>query len=243
VLLRSGVLGAARFAVTDRHGGASAAPYDTLNLAGHVGDSAAAVTENRARLAAALDLPAGRVAYLDQVHGRDVAVVGSPPADGAGAPIADAQVSELAGLGLAVLTADCVPVLLADPHGRLGVAHAGRRGVQAGVVGEAVAAMCRLGARAGELSAFVGPAICGGCYEVPEQMRAEVADALPDAWAVTRAGTPGLDLPAAVEGQLRGAGVGEVDRTDVCTAEAPGLYSHRRDTPTGRFACVVWTPA
>lgn len=241
MLLRSGVLGGARFAVTDRHGGASAAPYDTLNLAGHVGDSAASVADNRSRLAAALSLDPGRVAYVDQVHGRDVAVVEAAPGAGGSAPVADAQVSEVPGLGLAVLTADCVPVLLADPHGRLGVAHAGRRGVQAGVVGEAVAALCRLGAEAGELSALVGPAICGGCYEVPERMRAEVADRLPEAWAVTRAGTPGLDLPAAVEAQLRASGVGAVDRLDVCTAETPGLYSHRRDAGTGRFACVVWT--
>lgn len=239
MFLRSGVLGAARFAVTDRHGGASVAPYDHLDLAGHVGDDEASVAENRARLAGALGV-AG-VAYLDQVHGRDVVVVEAATPRDAPTPVADAQVTATPGVGLAVLTADCVPVLLADRTGRIGVAHAGRRGVQAGVVGAVVAAMRGLGSAADELSALVGPAICGACYEVPEVMRTAVAGPLPEAWAVTRAGTPSLDLPAAVEAQLRAAGVGAVERIDVCTAETPSLYSHRRDGRTGRMAGVVWT--
>ncbi len=243
MLLRSGVLAAARFAVTDRLGGASPAPYDALNLAGHVGDSPAAVAENRARLASALGLPPAQVAYMSQVHGAEVAVVEAPPADGAPAPVADAMVTDRPGLALAVLTADCVPVLLADGAGRVGVAHAGRRGVHRDVVGAVVAALCRLGAAPPDMCAVVGPAVCGACYEVPEDMRADVSARVPEAWAETRAGTPSLDLPAAVEAQLRRAGVGAVERVADCTAETPTLFSHRRERATGRFAGVVWATA
>jgi YfiH family protein len=243
VLLRSGVLAAARFAVTDRLGGVSAAPYDALNLADHVGDAPPAVAENRDRLAAALGLPSTQVVYMSQVHGADVAVVEASPGDGDAAPVADAMVTDRPGLALAVLTADCVPVLLADGGGRVGVAHAGRKGVARDVVGAVVAALGRLGAEPADLSALVGPAVCGACYEVPEAMRAEVGASVPAARAETRDGTPSLDLPAAVESQLRRCGVPTVGRVAACTAETPALFSYRRDRATGRFAGVLWGPA
>jgi hypothetical protein len=119
------------------------------------------------------------------------------------------------------------------------VAHAGRRGVQAGVVPAAVAATARLGAGAASLRAYVGPAVCGSCYEVPPEMQAELVAVEPTARATTRRGTAGLDLRAAVRAQLAACGVGEVEVDPACTAETPALFSHRRDRVTGRLAAVV----
>jgi hypothetical protein len=185
------------------------------------------------------------------VHGAEVAVVTGGPAAGhdrgavTTAPTADAQVTTVAGIALAVLTADCVPVLLASRRGPpvVGVAHAGRLGVQRGVVAAAVASLIERRVRPGDLSALVGPAVCAGCYEVPTTMRHEVALGVPVAAATSAVGTPSLDLPAAVVSQLREAGVDTVHREETCTAESERLYSHRRDGVTGRQAGVVWLPA
>ncbi|RIQ12927.1 peptidoglycan editing factor PgeF [Jiangella rhizosphaerae] len=228
--------GSVRFAFTDRHGGVSAAPYDELNLGGHVGDDPAAVRRNRELLAAAIGLAPGAVSYMNQVHGNAVAVVEGPWAGPA--PEVDALVTTQPGRALAVLVADCVPVLLADPDaGVIAVAHAGRPGLAAGVVPAAISAMRDLGAR--KLVARVGPAVCGRCYEVPEAMRAEVAAVVPEAWAVTRQGTPALDVPAGVVAQLRAAGT-TVETVATCTFEDPHSYSYRRDGVTGRFAGLAW---
>jgi copper oxidase (laccase) domain-containing protein len=136
-----------------------------------------------------------------------------------------------------------VPVLLAAPGPDgpvLGVAHAGRKGVRAGVVGATVEAMRDLGADPGAGQAHVGPAVCGRCYEVTADLQAEFAATVPDAVSTTRHGAPGLDLPRAVLGQLVAAGVRDVGHDEACTLETPALYSHRRDGVTGRFAGVVW---
>lgn len=240
VLSRHETLGAApakvHLAVTDRYGGVSAAPYDELNLGGHVGDAPAAVTENRARVAAAIGVPAANVLYMNQVHGRDVAVVGGPW-DGAAAEV-DALVTTEPGLALAVLVADCVPVLLADPaSGVIGAAHAGRPGLVAGIVPEVVAAMRDVGA--GAIEARVGPAVCGECYEVPAQMQADVLARVRQARATTRQGTPAVDVPGGVVAQLTAEGV-EVKRWRTCTLESGEYFSHRGRRPTGRFAGLVW---
>lgn len=238
---RTGSLGAATYAVTDRAGGASTGPYDSLNLGGHVGDDPEAVAVNRRRLAEELGLLPERMAYMSQVHGGDVAVLERPPVPGEPVPVADAMVTRVPGLALVVLTADCVPVLLADGSGVVGVAHAGRKGVEACVVTAVVDAMRRLGAEPPDVAAVVGPAVCGLCYEVPAQMRDAVSALVPAARATSRAGTPALDLPAGVAAQLDAAGVGSVERMADCTAETASLFSHRRDAVTGRFAGVVWT--
>ncbi|MGH8823198.1 MAG: peptidoglycan editing factor PgeF [Jiangellaceae bacterium] len=231
-------MGAARFALTDRFGGSSRGTYAELNLGGHVGDAAADVTENRGRLAAQIGLAADHVVYVNQVHGAGVAIVDGPWTGPV--PEVDAMVTRAVGTGLAVLVADCVPVLLADPGaGVVGVAHAGRRGMVAGVVQAVLAAMRELGAS--DVTARIGPSVCGGCYEVPEQMRAAVAGQEPASWATTRAGTPALDVAAGVAAQLLRAGV-EVRTLEGCTVEDPTLYSYRRDHTTGRFAGVAWLP-
>jgi YfiH family protein len=235
-----------RRVVTTRAGGRSAGPFARFNLSAGVGDDPVAVAANRRRLATELGLRG--VVFLQQVHGTQVAVVDTVPRAGEpDRPGYDAAVTALPGVGLAVLTADCVPVLLADPQaGVVGVAHAGRVGAAAGVVARTLEAMTALGARTGDCEALLGPAVCGACYEVPAAMRDEVEAALPGSATRTRRGTPGLDLRAGLSAQLAALGVGRVGTDPRCTVEDPELYSHRRATReaptgrTGRLAAVTW---
>jgi polyphenol oxidase len=213
----------------------SAGRYTGLNLGAHVGDAADAVAENRRRLTERLGRP---VVYMDQCHGAEVAVVSGVPDV---PPSGDALVTTSTAVALAVLVADCVPVLLADSEaGVVAAVHAGREGVRQGVLPAALSAMASLGARARHVTALLGPAVCGACYEVPEQMQADVARVAPSAAVRTRAGTPGLDLRAGVEEILRRAGIPEVVQDPRCTVEDPQLFSHRRDGITGRQAGIVW---
>ncbi|MCX6465424.1 MAG: peptidoglycan editing factor PgeF [Pseudonocardiales bacterium] len=233
-----------RRVVTTRAGGRSRGHHGTFNLSAGVGDDPAAVAANRARAARELGVP---IVYLQQVHGTRVEVVDAvPAADGPDRPAADAVVTALPGVGLAVLAADCVPVLLADrAAGVVGAAHAGRVGAAAGVLPAVVEAMTALGARPGGIEVLLGPAVCGRCYEVPAAMCAEVDAALPGSATRTRAGTPGLDLRAGLYHQLVDLGVGRVGADPRCTVEDRDLYSHRRATaagtaPTGRQAAITW---
>lgn len=233
--------GGAHFAFTDRWGGVSAVPYEELNLGGAVGDDPAAVGVNRERAARSLGLAPARVVWMNQVHGRDVAVVDGPWGDLSDIPAVDAVVTARRGLPLAVLTADCTPVLLADPAaGVVAAAHAGRPGLVAGVVPAAVEAMVALGAEPSRITAHTGPAVCGRCYEVPEQMRAEVAGVVPAAWSQTSWGTPAVDVTAGVHAQLAELGVGSRHSSPSCTLESGDHFSYRRDRTTGRLAGYVW---
>ncbi|PPS79060.1 peptidoglycan editing factor PgeF [Streptomyces sp. MH60] len=230
----------AHFGFTDRWGGVSAVPYEELNLGGAVGDDPAAVTANRELAAKSLDVDPARVVWMNQVHGADVAVVDAPWGDRP-VPRVDAVVTAERGLALAVLTADCVPVLLADPvAGVAAAAHAGRPGLVAGVVPAAVRAMTELGADPARIVARTGPAVCGRCYEVPEEMRAEVAAVEPAAYADTGWGTPALDVGAGVHAQLSRLGVRDRAQSPVCTRESADHFSYRRDRTTGRLAGYVW---
>ncbi|MFI7386895.1 peptidoglycan editing factor PgeF [Streptomyces sp. NPDC049813] len=231
----------AHFAFTDRWGGVSAAPYEELNLGGAVGDDRAAVLRNRELAAEALGLQASRTVWMNQVHGPDVAVVDGPWATDADIPAVDALVTTRRLLPLAVLTADCTPVLLADPvAGVVAAAHAGRPGMVAGVVPAVVEAMVGLGADPARMVARTGPAVCGRCYEVPERMRAEVAAVEPAAYAETSWGTPAVDVSAGVHAQLERLGVRDRQRSPVCTRESHDHFSYRRDRTTGRLAGYVW---
>ncbi|WP_162467826.1 MULTISPECIES: peptidoglycan editing factor PgeF [Streptomyces] len=230
----------AHFAFTDRWGGVSAVPYEELNLGGAVGDDPEAVRTNRARVAERLGLDPALVVWMNQVHGADVAVVDGPW-DTVGIPSVDAVVTTRRGLALAVLTADCTPVLLADPAaGVAAAAHAGRPGMVAGVVPAVVKAMIELGADPSRISARTGPAVCGRCYEVPARMRDEVAAVEPAAWAETSWGTPAVDVTAGVHAQLERLGIGDRRADAVCTRESGDHYSYRRDRTTGRLAGYVW---
>ncbi|MFC8171536.1 peptidoglycan editing factor PgeF [Streptomyces sp. NPDC057242] len=233
----------AHFAFTDRWGGVSAVPHEELNLGGAVGDDPGAVLANRALAAGALGLDPALVVWMNQVHGADVAEVDGPWGE-AEIPSVDALVTTRRGLALAVLTADCVPVLLADPvAGVAAAAHAGRPGMVAGVVPAAVKAMTGLGADPARIVARTGPSVCGRCYEVPEAMRDEVAAVEPAAAAQTSWGTPAVDVAAGVRAQLERLGVRDVEDAGTCTLESRDHYSYRRDRTTGRLAGYVWLDA
>ena len=212
------------------------------NLAFHVGDDPSLVAERRAAVEHALVHGAGAplghgaaLAYMEQVHGADVAVLdcGAP----APAPTADAMVVTAGAgtqTGLAVMVADCVPVVLLGeaPRGKmvLAVAHAGRPGVEKGVIAAVVDQMHRSGAHT--IEAWLGPSVCGRCYEVPDAMREAVAAQVPESWSTTSAGTPGLDLPAAVLAQLAASGV-KAHPSGICTLEDERYFSHRRSQRDG----------
>ncbi|MFI9241277.1 peptidoglycan editing factor PgeF [Streptomyces sp. NPDC053086] len=230
----------AHFAFTDRWGGVSAAPYEELNLGGAVGDDAEAVRTNRELAAKSLGLDAARVVWMNQVHGNDVAEVEEPWTTRL-TPEVDGLVTATRGLALAVLTADCVPVLLADPvAGVVAAAHAGRPGMIKGIVPAAIDAMESLGADPARIVARTGPAVCGRCYEVPEAMRAEVAAVESAAYAETSWGTPAVDVSAGVHAQLDRLGVCDRAQSPVCTLESGDHFSYRRDRVTGRLAGYVW---
>ncbi|MFE6164245.1 peptidoglycan editing factor PgeF [Streptomyces sp. NPDC056486] len=231
----------AHFAFTDRWGGVSAVPYEELNLGGAVGDDPQAVRTNRALAAESLGIDPARVVWMNQVHGPDVVVVDGPWGSDAEIPAVDAVVTARRGLALAVLTADCTPVLLADPVAKVAAAaHAGRPGMVAGVVPAAVETMVKLGADPARIIARTGPAVCGRCYEVPEAMRAEVAAIEPAAYAETSWGTPAVDVTAGVHAQLERLGAHDREQSPVCTLESGDHFSYRRDRTTGRLAGYVW---
>lgn len=200
----------------------------------HERDDQADASARHERLGGALGVP---VVRMGQVHGADVATVGA--GGPALVPGVDALVTRDPGLVLAARGADCALVLLADPQtGVVGAVHCGRRGLVAGVVPAAVSRMRGLGAAG--LHAWIGPHACGGCYEVPEQMRAEVAQVVPEASARTTWGTPSVDLAAGVVAQLDADGVSS-EHLGVCTMEDDRVWSHRRDDDrAGRVAGLVW---
>jgi YfiH family protein len=181
------------------------------------------------------------VCFPQQVHGADIEVIADlPDLMDPGVAGADAVVTAVAGLPLGVLVADCMPVLLADPvHRVAAAAHAGRRGLAAGVLQNTVRAMVGLGADPSSTSAVIGPSACGRCYEVPEDMRDEVDATVPGTAARTSRGTASLDLPAGAVGTLNALGVARVEVLGICTMEDERFYSFRRSRNTGRFAGVV----
>ncbi|SED88042.1 polyphenol oxidase family protein [Ruania alba] len=227
----------ARGLFTTRAGGRSEAPYRGLNLGAGVGDRLDDVARNRDEVAAEVGAP---VVYLRQVHLADV-IVRSERAAAAIAlgeePTADGVVLTSADLAAAVLVADCVPVLLAAESGAVAAVHAGRRGLLAGIVTAAIGAMAAVGHPA--RYAAIGPSICGQCYEVPADLRAEASERMPALAATTSWGTPSLDLRAGVLGELAAADVHEVDQHAACTREDRRFFSYRRDGVTGRCAGVV----
>ncbi|HEX2806127.1 MAG TPA: peptidoglycan editing factor PgeF [Kineosporiaceae bacterium] len=218
--------------------------YGDFNLALHVGDDPAQVAARRRRLAERVGAP---VLFARQVHGTRVAVVDARSSrDPYGGDLGqheggyDALTTAGPQVGLAVLVADCVPVLLADPRaGVVAAAHAGRNGLLAGVLGAVLAAMIARGARPERIRAALGPCAGGCCYEVPEQMQHEAAAVLPATRSRTRRGTPSLDLRAGCRSVLESAGVAAVQLVGGCTIEDEALYSYRRAPVTGRFAGVV----
>lgn len=228
-------LGPVDLAFTDRFGGVSGVPYAELNLALDSDDDPAALARNHAVVLTDF-APHDVLVDLHQVHGAWVVTAG---ADGfAAPPDADGVVTAAPGVTLMVRAADCVPVLLADPAvGLIGAAHCGRPGLVAGVVPATVARLRELGAH--DLVAWVGPSVCGSCYEVPADMQESVAAVVPAARATTSWGTPALDIAAGVLAQLAAGGV-TVHDLSRCTRESADLYSYRRDgAAAGRHAGLI----
>lgn len=231
-----------RRVTTTRAGGFSAPPYESFNLGDHVGDDPATVRRNRDRLAAGIGLTPDRLVWMEQIHSRNVEIIDGPRAEPV--PATDALVTNVPGLALVVLTADCVPVLLSDDEaGVLAAVHAGRIGARIGIVPRVLDAMLSLGAQVERIGAFLGPAASGRQYEVPAAMRADVEAHLPGSATATVRGTPALDLRAGIRRQLTEAGVGAVAVDPRCTIEDHTLFSHRRGAPTGRLGSVIWSEA
>ncbi|HEX7266416.1 MAG TPA: peptidoglycan editing factor PgeF [Streptosporangiaceae bacterium] len=239
--------------VTTRHGGVSAGRYATLNLSFAVGDDASNVRENRRRVAAALGAPLDTFVFAAQVHGRRVTVVsaadrgrGALAADDAIGP-ADALVTAEPGTVLAILVADCVPIVLYDPAAHvLACVHAGWRGTVAQVAQAALAAMRSLGTRPRDVIAGIGPSIAPGSYQVGEEVAGAARDAFGQrAQTLLRPAGPGrwlVALPAANRHALRTAGVpdSQIHLAATPTEPDPGqFFSHRAERPCGRFALAA----
>ena len=209
---------------TDRRKGSSLGVYDSLNFGFHVGDDPVAVAANRALL--------GNAQFMNQVHGNDVVVIDQVLDH---EPTCDALITTSAGVALAVMVADCIPLLLISEK-VVAAVHVGRAGLVNKVAIKAVEQMRVLGAS--DIHAILGPSICGKCYEVPLRMQQEVVATHPASLSTTYQGTPALDLPAGLIAELIAQGL-TYEASPICTQEDPLYFSHRRDNPTGRFAGVV----
>lgn len=234
--------GRVRAVCTLRTGGVSLAPYAALNLATHVGDAKKAVVENRRLIREQLSLPSEPL-WLEQVHGIDV--LDADVHAGAALRPADAAVTRQPGRVLAVLVADCLPVLLARRDGTaIAVAHAGWRGLAAGVLERTFQA---LGAAGSQLQAWFGPSISAPCFEVGNEVRAAFLAHDAGAAACFSANARGrwqCDLPALARQRLAALGVSTIEESKRCTASEPEhFYSYRRDGQTGRIATLIWIAA
>jgi YfiH family protein len=209
---------------TDRRKGSSLGVYDSLNFGFHVGDDPGAVAANRALL--------GNTQFMNQVHGNDVVVIDQLLDH---EPTCDALITTTAGVSLAVMVADCIPLLLISEK-VVAAVHVGRAGLVNKVAIKTLEQMRALGAI--DIHAILGPSICGRCYEVPLQMQQEVVATHPASLSTTSKGTPALDLPAGLIAELIAQGL-TYEAAPICTQEDTLYYSHRRDNPTGRFAGVV----
>jgi YfiH family protein len=213
---------------TNRHGGFSRGDYSSWNLASHVGDDSADVELNRAKLREQV----GNFAIMSQIHGDTVVVISEVPAE---VPVADALITGNPDLALAVMVADCIPLLLRNEK-LVAAVHVGRAGLMNSIALKTVAQMRELGAT--QISGSIGPAICGSCYEVPQELHDQVSASHPLASSKTRTGTPALDLPRALIAALAVVEV-PVANSASCTLEDDNYFSYRRNQVTGRQAGVI----
>jgi YfiH family protein len=220
--------------------GNSRPPFDAFNLGTHTGEDAGIVAANRAALQRALHLPSAP-RWLRQVHGCEVAGFSRNDAPDRGEPVADAALTRDAGVVLAVLTADCLPLLFCAADGSvIAAVHAGWRGLAAGVI---EATLAQLGVSPSQVQAWLGPAIAAPSYEVGDEVRdafVRTSDTAAQAFAATRPGHWRCDLALLARQRLAAAGVAQVSGGGFDTAADARFYSHRRDTRTGRFATLVW---
>lgn len=230
-----------RAGFSTRRGGVSDAPYASLNLGSHTGDTIDHVRENRRRLCEALGMTPDQMVTAGQVHGGTVRIV----REAGHIPSCDGLVTDTPGLLLCISTADCAAVLLVDPEARVvGACHAGWRGLVAGIAAQTVQTMAKTGAKPKRIRAFVSPCISVEAFEVGDEVARQF-----DAQYVDRptdGGKPHVDLKASIVGQLRDAGVPEaqVEVSPHCTmGESDLFFSHRADEgTTGRMmGCIGWT--
>ncbi len=226
---------------TTRRGGVSDAPYASLNLGSHTGDTIDHVRENRRRLCEAIGMTLDQMVTAGQVHGGTVRIV----RQAGHIPSCDGLVTATRGLLLCISAADCAAVLLADPEaGVVGACHAGWRGLVAGIVTQTINTMTQLDAQPKRVRAFVSPCISADAFEVGDA----VADQFDAKYVVRPAGggKPHVDLKATIVGQLRTAGVppAQIEVSPHCTMNESDLFfSHRADEgTTGRMmGCIGWT--
>jgi len=217
-----------KYRFTNRTGGASSGAFASLNLGTHVSDDLPTVLSNRALLAEEV----GPIQYMSQVHGNRVVVIEEVTDED---PTADALVTGIPGVSLAVQVADCIPLLLHSAESVAAV-HVGRKGLVNGVALAALEAMRDM--CSSEITAIIGPSICGNCYEVSQEIYDEVVTLHPVATSRTPRGTPALDLPAALRAVLESQSISIIDESH-CTLENDDLYSYRRDGVTGRQAGII----
>jgi YfiH family protein len=226
-----------RHAFFTRQGGVSEGIYASLNGGLGSSDEPARVAENRRRMATELDIPSDALVSVHQVHSADAVVVEGPWAGER--PRADGMATVIPGLALAITTADCGPVLFADPHASIiGAAHAGWRGALTGVLEATIATMERLGARRDRIVAVLGPMIRQNAYEVGPELVARLVDLDPANERFfrpnDRAGHAQFDLPGFIGSRLEAAGIGEIADLGLCTyADEERFYSYRRTTHRG----------
>lgn len=213
---------------TNRTGGVSLGAFASLNLGDHVGDSSENVTKNRS----ALERDFGPIQFMNQVHGDRIVIVEEVTEI---APEADALITGIQGVALAVMVADCIPLILTSKE-IVAAVHVGRRGLANEITRKTIRTMEEMGA--GAITAHIGPAICGTCYEVSQDIQDEIVRAHPSSKATTKQGTPALDLVSGLKTVLIDEGVDIKNRFE-CTVENPDLYSYRRDGVTGRQAGIV----
>lgn len=225
-----------RYRFTDRHGGSSMAPYDTFNLARHVGDDPAAVTRNRGRLKESLGME--EIVWMEQVHGNRVEIVtaGHPET----IPSCDAVVTDMLGVALAVMVADCIPILIYDEtKGVIAAVHAGRNGTFLKIAPQTVRTMQeRFGCNPCDMQVRMGPSIHACCYEIGDNLITIVEKNFGKTYINGRS----LDLQSLNRDQLIEAGVrrSRIEISKVCTCCHADYFSYRREGTTGRFAGLIW---
>ena len=215
------------FIFTNRIGGVSKAPFDSANLGDHVGDNPIDVLSNRALLEAQIGMP---IVFMNQVHGDTVVLA----EDASITPTCDALITTERNLALAVMVADCIPLLLKSEVAVAAV-HVGRKGLMNSIARSAITAMRDLGAEI--IHSYIGPSICGNCYEVSKEIFDEVTKRYPATNSQSRTGKYTLDLVAGLKSELKDTVV--MDHSS-CVLEDPKTFSYRRDGTTGRQAGVIW---
>lgn len=216
-------------AFTNRHGGVSQGVFSSLNLGDHVGDAVVDVLRNRAAVSAIH----GSLQFMNQVHGNRIAIIEEITDE---APTADALVTGIPGITLVVMVADCIPLLLTSKE-VVAAVHVGRRGLVNSVAIKTIELMREMGAQ--DISATIGPAICGRCYEVSADIHQEFISHFPVADSRTNSGSLALDLPKALSAVLHNAGISVDASQGECTVEDTNFFSYRRDGVTGRQAGLV----